>query len=296
MRARINGMGEAQAFQAFRWVHYKGTDIDECQKMELRAAVMNPTPALAIEDVEKSVVKWKIDVNRLGGVDSKYVDPKDLVQPYWSIMPEAVQDYLINRGLVPEDWSDIDKIELAVEAFMRRWRQKTTERAKGRISAIKSLDEKGNDVETKQALNSVEWQWCDYYEEYIGVKPLNIAVKRRRTEDGAEDEDGGKQEDDKEKEGPKGGSKGGGKKGGGRKKGPEKGCWGCGGDHYQNDCPNLHFSRPQWRGLRPPLYPNQAWNKLYDPIQQSWKGKGKSKVRVMKKGGKEKEAKAKAMA
>ena len=103
-------------------------------------------------------------------------------------------------------------IRLAVEAFMRRWRQKTTERAKGRISAIKSLDEKGNDDETKQALNSVEWQWCDYYEEYIGVKPLNIAVKRRRTENGAEDEDGGNQEDDKEKEGPKGGSKGGGKK------------------------------------------------------------------------------------
>ena len=110
--------------------------------MELRAAVMNPTPALSIEDVEKSVVKWKIDVNRLGGVDSKYVDPKDLVQPYWSIMPEAVQDYLINRGLVPEDWSDIDRIELAVEAFMRRWRQETTERARGRINAITSLDEK----------------------------------------------------------------------------------------------------------------------------------------------------------
>ena len=154
-------MGEAQAFQAFRWVHYKGADLDERQKMELRAAVMNPTPALSIEDVEKSVVKWKIDVNRLGGVDSKYVDPKDLVQPYWSIMPKAVQDYLINRGLVPEDWSDIDKIELAVEAFIRRWRQKTTERAKGRISAIKSLDETGNHDETKQALNSVEWQWCD---------------------------------------------------------------------------------------------------------------------------------------
>ena len=132
VRARIYGMGESQAFQAFRWVHYKGTDLDERRKMELRASTLNPARASTIEEVEKTVMDWGSNVNRLTMIDDRCLESQDLVQPYWSIMPEPVQDYLINRALLPDEWSSIDKIELAVEAFMRRWRQKTIETTKNK--------------------------------------------------------------------------------------------------------------------------------------------------------------------
>ena len=49
----------------------------------------------------------------------------DRIQPYWTILPETVQDYLLNRGLNPKVWEDLDRVEVAVEAYLKRWKLKT---------------------------------------------------------------------------------------------------------------------------------------------------------------------------
>ena len=116
----------------------------------------------------------------------------------------------------------------------------------------------------------------------MAVKPLNMAVrtdgKRARTDEWQPPAaEGG----DVEMKPEKGGGKGSGTKGGkgskGGRKGPVEGCWECQGDHYYSECPHLRFSKPSWNRMKPELYPQLAWTKLYGAIQDSWKGKGKGK-------------------
>ena len=261
VRSRVHGMGENGVFQAYRWVHHKGTNLDVKQKIDLRSAVMNPESAETVDEVEQKVLKWKADIGKLIGVDSQAVTTKDRVQPYWSIMPEKIQDYLMNRGFSPSDWDNYDKVETEVEGFLRRWNLKTKKSGKS-LQSVNKQDEEEDKV--------VEWQWCDYYNDFIATKSLNMAVKRQRIDDGERGAEGkDEQEGEREEKG-----KGEGKT---RRKGPVTGCYECKGDHYASECPNLQFSRNQWRDLKPALYPKQPWNNLYEPIQQSWKGKGKSK-------------------
>ena len=139
----------------------------------------------------------------------------------------------------------------------------------------KSVTPQSETMENEKLLGSIDWQWCDYYGDYVGVKPINMAVKRMRTD---EDGEGDHEMEEKEEDKPlgKAGKGGKGVKGKG-KRGPATGCYECKGDHYASECPNLRFSKNQWKGIRPPLYPESAWSRMYEPIQQSWKGKGKGK-------------------
>ena len=112
---------------------------------------------------------------------------------------------------------------------------------------------------------------CDYYGDYVAMKPLNMAVKRRRIEtlDGNVNET--------KENAPNQEVKGGGKKGASRRKGPANGCWECSADHYASECPNVRFSRTQWNTIKPAFYPQDVWGRMYEPIRQSWKEKGKGK-------------------
>ena len=78
--------------------------------------------------------------------------------------------------------------------------------------------------------------------------------------------------------------RGGGKKGASRRKGPANGCWECSGAHYASECPNVSISRTQWNTIKPALYPQDEWGKMYEPIRQSWKGERKGKSAGSPKG------------
>ena len=276
IRTRVHATGETEAFQAYRWVHYKGTDIDEKKKIELRGQVLNPEPADSVGDVEAKVAKWKSDIARLTSADPMAITLKDRVQPYWSLLPEVIQDHLLNRNFSPTDWESYDKLEVAVEGFMRRWDLKNSNARKNQEKG-RNINAISNPDPTEQPIGALDWQWCDYYGKYVAIKPLNVAVKRRRTEEGEDEQNA---EERASAEQPQNNATPNGQKGGkGKgKRGPRDGCWECSGDHYANECPHLRFSRNQWKDLKPPLYPNVAWNRLFDPIQQSWKGKGKGKA------------------
>ena len=47
-------------------------------------------------------------------------------------MPEVVQDYLINRGLSADDQDSYDKVEQAVEGYLRRWKLKSDNKTDGK--------------------------------------------------------------------------------------------------------------------------------------------------------------------
>ena len=121
-------------------------------------------------------------------------------------------------------------------------------------------------------LAEIYWQWCDLYNDYVAEKALNVAIKRARADDGTGDAEM-PEEPAEENSGAKGKAKGKGK----AQKGPVKGCWECQGDHYASECPNLRFAKPQWNNIKPDLYPQPAWSRMYGAIQDSWKGKGKGK-------------------
>ena len=110
------------------------------------------------------------------------------------------------------------------------------------------------------------------------MKPLIMALKRQRIEtlDGNVNET--------QENAPNQEVKGGGKKGASRRKDPANGCWECSGDHYASECPNVSFPRTQWNTIKPVLNPQDGWGRMYEPIRQSWKEKGKGKSAGSPKG------------
>ena len=82
---------------------FKGANLDEKQKVELRSKLLNPEKAESVTDVEGKMAKWKEDIARLSGTSPDAFEIKDRIQPLRSIMPEVIQDYLINRGWSPDD-------------------------------------------------------------------------------------------------------------------------------------------------------------------------------------------------
>ena len=82
--------------------------------------MLNPERAEDVEDVGRKVVKWKADIAKLTYMDKDAVTDEDRVQPYWTILPETIQDHLLNRGFNPDEWETFEKLEQAVEGFIRR--------------------------------------------------------------------------------------------------------------------------------------------------------------------------------
>ena len=198
------------------------------------------------------------------------VQVEDWKQPFWSILPDVIQEHLISKDQTPEDDVTFDRMERTVEEFLKKWRQKNGSRGGKSVNAV--VEQPADDKE--KLLSALNWQWCDYSGDYVTTKELNSAVKRARTEEPSESKDEADVlMDGGEAKGGKATSKGAGKP----KRGPKEGCWNCKGDHYQSGCPNLQFSRTEFQGIRPPFYPWGAWGDAYSAIQHSWKGKGKGK-------------------
>ena len=50
---------------------------------------------------------------------------------------------MINRGLSPDDWENYDKIEQAIEAYLRRFKQKNNKKEGKGINAVLAEEEAG---------------------------------------------------------------------------------------------------------------------------------------------------------
>ena len=165
IKARVHCMGECEVFQAYRWLCHRGRGLDEKQKIELRSRVLNPEAARGVGDVDAKMAKWKADIAKLTNIDPKSIAVGDRVQPFWSLLPDVIQDHLMSRGFSPEDWENYDKVEMAVEGFLRRWRMKGGHKDKNRalddgqpVNAVDgetpSEEYGGDSGETE-----LDWQW-----------------------------------------------------------------------------------------------------------------------------------------
>ena len=89
--ARICSGGEQKAFALYKWICWKGEDLDMTQVGELRSQVLNPEKAASVSDVEKKVAKFKEDATRLMKVKTNAVQVEDWKQPFWSILPDVIR-------------------------------------------------------------------------------------------------------------------------------------------------------------------------------------------------------------
>ena len=126
VKAMVNILGERGVCQALRWVHHKGTVLDGRQQIELGSKVLNPQKAGKVEDVEARVLpRKKKYLNKLLSIDKDEKAAVDRIKSYLTILPETVQDLLLNRGFNPKEWEDLDSVEVAVETYLKRWKHKT---------------------------------------------------------------------------------------------------------------------------------------------------------------------------
>lgn len=109
------------------------------------------------------VAKWKSDATRRMGVGPEGLGPRCWVQPCRSIMPHTVQDVLFNRGFGPV------KVELAVEGFLRSWRQKKpkNEKSINVFSHMKAESDQQTETGTKREVNALWWRWSDSHEDHV---------------------------------------------------------------------------------------------------------------------------------
>ena len=89
------------------------------------------------------------------------------------------QEHLIGKDHTTEDDVTFDRMEKIVEEFLKKWGQKNGARGGKPVHAVveQPADEK------ERFLSLLNWQWCDYYGDYVITKGLNSAVKRARIED-----------------------------------------------------------------------------------------------------------------
>ena len=179
LKAKVYAEGEDNVLKTYKSMCWKGQDFDAKEIVELRSKVLNPERAKEVKDVEKKMAKWKEDAMRLDKVRPGALSSDDWVQPLWTIMPEVIQDHLIYRGITSEDGKKFEDVESAVEAFLRRWKQKNDKGSEKQVNVV--LDE--GSQSNGELLGSLNWQWCDIYGSYVAVKPLHAAVKRARTEE-----------------------------------------------------------------------------------------------------------------
>ena len=140
IKVRVHAMGETDVFQAYRWIHHKGAALDERGKVELRSRVMNAERAESVEDVEKAVLKWTNDIMRLEAVVEK-IEDRDKIQPYWSMMPDEVQKFLVHKGFSSSPWENLDRMEREVEDFAQRWKQMGMKKDEGKVLGAMTKDE-----------------------------------------------------------------------------------------------------------------------------------------------------------
>ena len=76
-----------------------------------------------------------------------------------------------------------DDIEKAIEEFLARWKLKNDTTKKD----VRSVSQ-GGDRESDSLLGSINWQWCEYYGDCVATKPINVAIKRFRADDGSNDD------------------------------------------------------------------------------------------------------------
>ena len=173
---------------------------------------------MSIGDLESYVVKWKDGIGRMAVIAT--IVTKDRVHSYWSMMPATIQEYLLNKGFGANPWRDIDKMELEVESYIRRHKQKNSFQIDANILGVVGAPHESSEKE------EVLWQWCGHHQKLIGMA-VQGSAKRPRTEESSMDADASMLD----AVDPKGGKSGGKTGGKPHKKGPEKGCWNCGGDH-----------------------------------------------------------------
>ena len=147
IRARICSEGEQKAFALYKWICWKGEDLDLTQIGELRSQVLNPEKAANVSDVEKKAAKFKEDATRLMKIRPNAVQVEDWKQPFWSILPDVIQEHLISKDQTPEDDVTFDRMEKTVEEFLKKWRQKNGSRGGKSVNAV--VEQPADEKETK---------------------------------------------------------------------------------------------------------------------------------------------------
>ena len=66
-------------FQTFRRLDYKSRGLDDKQTVELRSAILNPSPAKDVTEVEEKIAKWKADIRKMVSIDPQSIRTSDRV-------------------------------------------------------------------------------------------------------------------------------------------------------------------------------------------------------------------------
>ena len=220
-----------------------------------------PRTNVAAKELENAIARWEADIQVYEKATSETFPATHRRMSLEDMCPERLRAHLRANG--PERYPSYDDLRIAISDWLA---DEVMHASKGG----KALGVIGGVAE-----ETTEGDW-EYEEVHVYVPEseswvLGLAPKRPRTEEPEQPE-----AEMKVPPGGKSAGKGKGKKGKGKgKAAPAAGCWGCGGPHFQRDCPKggeAGGGAPTpaaWNSWFPGQYPvnKQTWN--------AWRPKGK---------------------
>ena len=266
--AKVTKMQVRGALEVFRDIVYKGKHLSKSKICALNAKILEPKRASSEKEVDKSLTDWRWDRQQLVDLDQPPL-PDDLLKTIlMKIIPEAYLKHMREHYSKLERYDDFEQ-EYFNEVADRA-NAAPSKAAEKTIGAVEAPNEKPEEEHEEVQVYSPEWDcWI------CGLVP-----KRARTGEASGDVDMPQAPSQPAAAGGKGSWKG---------KGKGKGvkCWGCGGPHYQRDCPHgagTVPTAPAWKSW----FPGAAYAPPSPETWKSWmpskggkgkggKGKGKGK-------------------
>ena len=270
--AKVTKMQERGTLENFRDIIYKGKHLSKSKVCSLNSKILEPKRALSEKDVDKSLTEWKYDQQQL--LDLKQPPLSDDMQKtiLMKIVPESYLKHM------RENYSKHD----TYFAFEQEYFNEVADRANA--APGKSPEKSLGALETPQETEHEEIQ---VYSPEWDCWICGLAPKRARTGERDEDVDMTPTAPAPQ---PGKGLKGKGGKG----KGRTVQCWGCGGPHYQSECPLGPGGGPTkaaWKSWQPPANPfvppsASTWSSWFPKGGKGGKGKGGKGKGGKGKGGK----------
>ena len=272
--SKVIKMKAKGVLEVYRDVVYKGRHLSKSRVCALNAAVLEPKRAANEKEVDKCLTDWKWDQQQL----------LDLKQPG---LPEDMQKTILMK-ILPEPFLKHMREQYSRHDTYSAFEQEYFNEAADRANAVHSKNGEKSIGAVERPEPDDEYEEAQFYSTEWDCWLCGLTPKRQRTDDRSPDPDvdmAPAAQPTPPPRAPKGKPKGKGKSGkaGG---GPAAGCWGCGGAHYQSDCPYGPDAAPAaaaWKSW----YPGQpAYTPPSMATWKAWMPKGKSKGGKGGKGGK----------
>ena len=242
--AKVKANQAALAMESYRYIHQRGNNATTMNVVQVTTAVMRPTVAKTISEVEARINDWKVHIKYLSDIGKFTLDHEQQKSILVSILPESLKEYMLQQYDTAKLYEDFEA-KLTDHMALMEQQEKTKTKTVGAVAA----EEQQHKEETEKE--------C-YYMDEAGRWICMAVPKRRRME---EDEEGGNGKGGKAVQGA------------GLVKGPRYGgCFNCGGDHFARECPHPP-NKGKGKGKNP-WVTQTAWNGWY-PFRGWTKGKGK---------------------